>query len=117
MEKKVLIVGAGKIGRGFIAHLFFRSGYKIWLLDSSTEVIGLLNKEKKYRVDLAGEKEDMTEYIQIEEAFTLDQKEKVAAVMDGTDIIASSVGAGNIEKVARYIGDVLASGKRNRFLN
>src|SRR4051812_46017593 len=115
--KKILIIGAGKIGRGFIAHLFFRSGYKIWLLDSSKEVTSLLNKEKQYRVDLAGEKKDVTEYIKIEEAFTLDEKEKVAAIIDEIDIVASSVGADNIEKVAAYIRDILIGASRNKVLN
>ena len=53
MNKNVLIIGAGKIGRGFIAHLFYLSGYKIWLLDASAHVVDLLNREKKYRIDIA----------------------------------------------------------------
>lgn len=55
MKKEVLIIGAGKIGRGFIAQLFYNSGYKLWFLDASKEVVGLLNKEKKYRIDIARE--------------------------------------------------------------
>src|SRR3954449_2065837 len=98
MKKEVLIVGAGKIGRGFIAHLFSRSGYKIWLLDASKEVIELLNTAKKYRVDIAGETEDLTEYITIEGAFALDEKQEVVKVIAGVDILVTSVGAANIEK-------------------
>src|SRR4051812_36364847 len=107
MKKNILIIGAGKIGRGFIAHLFYKSGYRIWLLDASKEMGDLLNKEKKYRIDLAGEKDDITEYIPIEEAYTLDDKDKVSATISDVDIIASSVGAGNMEKVAVYIRDIL----------
>src|SRR5215210_2958941 len=100
-KKEVLIIGAGKIGRGFIAHLFYRSGYKIWLLDSSKEVVDLLNKEKKYRIDIAGKTKDVTEYIAIEGAFTLNDKEKVAPIISGVEIMISSVGASNIKTVAR----------------
>lgn len=117
MEKNVLIIGAGKIGRGFIAHLFYRSGYNIWLLDASKDIVGLLNKEKKYRVDLAGEKDDVTEYISIEEAFTLDDKAKVAAVISKLEIMTTSVGAANIEKVAAYIRDILIDSNRKEPLN
>lgn len=117
MNKQVLIIGAGKIGRGFIAHLFYRSGYKIWLLDASKEMTQLLNKEKQYRVDIAGETHDQTEYITIEEAFTLDNKERVAEVVDTIDIMASSVGAANIEKVAAYIKDILIARGRKKVLN
>ena len=117
MKKNVLIIGAGKIGRGFIAHLFYVSVYNIWLLDASKEVVDLLNKEKKYRVDLAGEENDITEYIFIEAAFTLDDKTKVEEVIGNADIIASSVGAANIEKVAEYIRDILIDAKRKEPLN
>ena len=88
MNKNVLIIGAGKIGRGFIAHLFYRSGYTIWLVDASKEVVALLNKEKMYRVDLASETADETEYVTIEEAYTLEDKEGVATVLENVDIIA-----------------------------
>ncbi len=117
MKKEVLIIGGGKIGRGFIAQLFYRSGYKIWMLDASKEIVELLNKEKRYRIDLAGEKDDLTEYITVEAAFTLDEKEKVAAVISNIDIMVSSVGAANIEKVATYIRDILVESGRRDVLN
>lgn len=117
MKKEVLIIGAGKIGRGFIAHLFYLSGYKIWFLDTSKEIVALLNRDKKYRVDIAKENKDVTEYIKIEGAFTLDDKEKVAAVIGNIDVMASSVGAGNIEKLATYMKDVLIAAGRKEPLN
>lgn len=117
MEKKVLIIGAGKIGRGFIAHLFYRSGYKIWLLDAATEIVALLNKEKKYRVDLAGETSDVAEYITIEKAFTLDDKEETLMILGEIDIIASSVGATNIVKLAAHVKDILSHSQRTKPLN
>src|SRR5215213_8398949 len=93
MKKNVLIIGAGKIGRGFIAHLFYVSVYNIWLLDASKDVIDLLNKEKKYRVDLAGEENDITEYIFIEAAFTLDDKTKVEEVIGNAYFFIPFLGA------------------------
>lgn len=117
MKKEVLIIGAGKIGRGFIAQLFYNSGYKLWLLDASKDVVGLLNKEKKYRVDIAREGKDLTEYIKVEGAFTLDNKEQVAEVMSDIDIIVTSVGAGNIEKVTKFIKDILTACGRKKILN
>lgn len=117
MNKNVLIIGAGKIGRGFIAHLFHRSGYKIWLLDASKQAVDLLNKEKGYRVDLAGEAHDETEYVTIEKAFTLDDKKEVSIVLKKVSIVASSVGAGNIEPVAAYMKELLLSTQRTSPLN
>ncbi len=117
MNKEVLIIGAGKIGRGFLAHLFYRSGYKIWLLDADKTTVELLNKEKQYRVDLAGEPRDRTDYIRIEEAFALEDHEKVAKVVATVPIMASSVGAANLEKVAAYVRELLQHTKRTAALN
>lgn len=117
MKKNVLIIGAGKIGRGFIAHLFFRSNFKLTFLDSSKEVVELLKKEKKYRIDLAGEQEDLTEYVQVDDAFTPDERNKAAEIIGNIDIMASSVGASNIEKVAAYLRDILIATKRKKPLN
>lgn len=117
MTKEVLIIGAGKIGRGFIAHLFYRSGYRIWLLDASKKIVALLNQAKKYRVDIAGETEDVTEYVVIEEAFSLDEQQKIAKLIGRIDIIVTSVGATNIESVAKYIREILVTAKRKETLN
>jgi mannitol-1-phosphate 5-dehydrogenase len=117
MKKEVLIIGAGKIGRGFIAQLFYNSGYKLWFLDASKEVVKLLNDEKKYRIDIAKDGGDLTEYITIEEAFTLDDREKVGGVLSDVEIIVSSVGAGNIEKVTTFIKEMLIAVNRKKVLN
>lgn len=117
MKKEVLIIGAGKIGRGFIAQLFYNSGYKLSFVDALKEVVELLNKEKKYRIDIAREGEDLTEYVEVEGAFTLDDKEKVAAILSDIGIIVSSVGADNIEKVTLFIKDILIATGRKKLLN
>ncbi|NLJ39868.1 MAG: mannitol-1-phosphate 5-dehydrogenase, partial [Candidatus Atribacteria bacterium] len=41
--KNILIWGAGKIGRGFIADLFNKAGYKLTFVDSNQELIHQLN--------------------------------------------------------------------------
>ncbi len=117
MGKEVLIFGAGRIGRGFIAHLFYRSGYKLWFVDSSKEAVELLNKEKQYRIDIAKEGKDLTEYIKVERSFSLDDKKKISDVIRNIDIMAMCVGASNIEKAAGFIKDILIESKRKKILN
>src|ERR1700744_371589 len=117
MKKQVLIIGAGKIGRGFIAHLFYKSGYALWFLDASGPVVSLLNKEKRYRIDLAGQEKDLTEYIDVLGAFTLADSAQLTALLRDTDIIASSVGADNIQGVARAVKKLLIAGGRSKPLN
>lgn len=117
MNQQVLIIGAGRIGRGFIAHLFFRSGYKLWFLDASADVVNRLNKEKKYRINLAGVTEDITEYITLEGALTPDDNEGIARIIDAVDLIATSVGAANMESTAQTVKTALISTNRKRPLN
>lgn len=105
--KEVLIVGAGKIGRGFIGQLFWRSGYKLWFVDVSSELVGLLNREKRYRVDLAGEHADETEYIRLAGAFTPDQISEVGEIAGRVPILVTCVGAKNIDSTAQFLKQVL----------
>lgn len=117
MNKEILIIGAGKIGRGFIAHLFYRSGYKLWFVDASKEVVDRLNGEKRYRVDIAGESRDTTEWIPLEGACTPDEGEKMAAMISRVNILATSVGAANIEDTAQCVKTALLAAGRTRPLN
>src|SRR3990170_6038904 len=117
MKKEVLIIGAGKIGRGFVAQLFHESGYKLWFLDVSKETIALLNSEKKYRLDIARPGDDFTSYIPVEGAFTIEEKNEVSEIIGKIDIMASSVGAANIEKVAGLIREILVAARRKDVLN
>ena len=45
--KKIVIFGAGKIGRSFIGQLFGKSGYKIIFIDVDPAIISLLNTRNK----------------------------------------------------------------------
>lgn len=117
MKKEVLIIGAGKIGRGFLAHLFYRSGYLVWFLDSSAEMVNRLRSEKRYRIDIAGATEDQVEYIGIAGAFTPDETNAVAALVSRIDIMASSVGAANLKGLAIFMQKILLTVGRTRTLN
>ena len=55
---KIVIFGAGKIGRSFIGQLFGCSGYKVVFIDVDPVVISMLNKQGCYRVIIKGENEE-----------------------------------------------------------
>ena len=117
MKKQVLIFGAGKIGRGFIGQLFSRSGYQLWFVDAYGDLVTRLNKEKKYRVDLAKEGKDLTEYIPVEGAFFIDDIDGISKVFQDSSVIVSSVGAANIESTALLIKDLIIKSNRSQLLN
>ncbi len=117
MNKEVIIFGAGKIGRGFIGQLFHRSGYKLWFADASEELVGLLNQEKKYRVDIAGSDGDDTEYISIEGAFDIHHPETIQEVLNRVEILVTSVGANHISSVAAMMKELLKKRNLNQNMN
>ena len=48
MKKKILIYGAGAIGRGFIPWIFPPSEFEISYVESDPKIRDLLNKQKKF---------------------------------------------------------------------
>jgi len=105
---EALICGAGKIGRGFLGQLLHRSGWILRFLDGSPQVVALLNREKRYRVDIAG-RDDLREYIPVAGAFGLDDAAAVRPSFASADLIVSAVGAANIPGLARFIAPLLAA--------
>jgi mannitol-1-phosphate 5-dehydrogenase len=55
--KKILIFGAGKIGRAFIGQVFGRSNYKVIFVDVNDELIDRINAKHEYTVVFKGEQE------------------------------------------------------------
>jgi len=47
---KLLLFGAGKIGRSFVGQLFSRAGYHVVFVDINAELVNSLNTKKSYTV-------------------------------------------------------------------
>jgi mannitol-1-phosphate 5-dehydrogenase len=60
-EKSIVIFGAGKIGRSFVGQLFSHSGYKIVFVDIDFRVINELNRQKRYKVVIKSENDEVIE--------------------------------------------------------
>jgi len=63
MNKKIVLFGAGKIGRSFIGQVFSRSGYEVVFIDINQQLLDLLNENKQYNVVIKSNKGD--EVIQV----------------------------------------------------
>jgi mannitol-1-phosphate 5-dehydrogenase len=50
MQRTIVVWGAGRIGRGFVADLFDAAGYRVVLVDQSRELIEALNSAGRYTV-------------------------------------------------------------------
>jgi len=99
--KSILIWGAGRIGRGFLADLFQTSGYHITFIDISEELIGQLKRAGHYtvvRAEGSGKRDDLL--IHSYDAFCTTQLEEVAQALADTDLMALAVFPGDFPVVA-----------------
>ena len=89
--KKLVLFGAGKIGRSFVGQLFSRSGYEVVFVDILEPVIEALNKRGFYNVIIKGDKEETIKVTNVRGVLASD-KEKVAEEVSTADVVATSVG-------------------------
>ena len=108
--RKIVIFGAGKIGRSFIGQLFGCAGYKVIFVDVDQKMVDLLNKKKTYRVVIKGDLESEIRIPNIEAISALDTN-KVAEAVASAGILAVSVGKNALAKVA----PVIAAGLQARY--
>lgn len=108
--RKIVIFGAGKIGRSFIGQLFGCSGYKVVFIDVDPAMITLLNQKGNYRVVLKGDNEKEIIVPDVEAISAFD-RDKVVDAVATAGIMAVSVGKNALEKVI----PVVAKGLLKRF--
>jgi len=112
--KKLLLFGAGKIGRSFVGQLFCRSGYELIFVDVDQEIVNLLNKETSYKVVTvdSNNPEKEGEYIvDMVTALHSSENEKIINAIVETDLIALSVGKRGLLGLA----ELLARGIAQRY--
>lgn len=105
-SKKLVLFGAGKIGRSFIGQLFSRSGFEVIFVDINEKVISELNLKKRYKVIIKSDEGD--EDIWVENVRGIHGKEivSVANEIAEADLLAMSVG----QKAIPFIAPVIAKG-------
>jgi len=105
-HKKILIFGAGKIGRSFIGQLFGTGGYKLVFVDADPVVVERLNKIKSYRIIIKGQSDEEIVVSNLE-AVSAFEVSTVAESVATAGIIAVSVGKKALEKVVPVIAEGL----------
>ena len=106
-----VIFGAGNIGRGFIAELLYKDGYKINFIDVNHSLINEINARKCYYVEhVYGDK---SEIIQIDNITAIDGNdfEMVSNEITQCDLLVTCVGV----RALPYIVKALAFGLMKRF--
>jgi len=88
---KIVVFGAGKIGRSFIGQLFSRSGYEVVFIDVFKPVIDELNLKNQYKVIIKSETEETLLITNVRGVLAGDE-DKVIDEVSSAGILAVSIG-------------------------
>jgi mannitol-1-phosphate 5-dehydrogenase len=109
-ENKLVVFGAGKIGRSFIGQLFSKGGYEVVFVDMNKFIVDKLNEKHSYKIVIKAEDEETILIENVKGVYSEDE-ELVANEVASAGIAAISVGSQTIEKTIPMI----AKGLLKRF--
>lgn len=97
-SRKLVLFGAGKIGRSFIGQLFSRSGFEVVFIDIDQQVIDALNQARSYKVYIYDTQPETIVVSNVRGVQGRDT-EKVVAEIVSADILAVSVGKNGLRGI------------------
>ncbi|MFM2091268.1 MAG: hypothetical protein RLZZ127_1757 [Planctomycetota bacterium] len=103
-------VGAGNIGRGFIAPTFAAAGWRVVFIDVAPAVLAALAERGGYRVLLVDGEQETVQTVTGVSGVNGRDLEAAATAIAGADLVATSVGLGALPHAA----PALAEGLRRR---
>ena len=92
IQNKLVLFGAGKIGRSFIGQVFSRSGYEVVFVDIDRQLIDHLNKSGQYKVIIKNPNGDQTILVTHVCGIHLSETTRVIEELSNASIAALSVG-------------------------
>lgn len=104
--KKILIFGAGRIGRSFIGQIFSRSGFEVVFADIDHHLINLLNSYKCYKIIIKGESDESL-LIGNVRGIHFDDTASILDELSSTTVTAISVGQAALPSVIPVIAKSL----------
>lgn len=112
MGNSIVILGAGKIGRGFVADIFHDAGYELIFADSDKDLVGALNKRGRYTLYNIADPDEQEKKI-ISGFSAMETGDAILAdTIQAAGLAAVSVFRDSFADVARMIGSVIQ--KKNR---
>ena len=101
-SKKLVLFGAGRIGRSFIAYLFNQGGYEVVFVDIDKQLIDALNIKRGYDVIVKSEQEEKL-HINVVRGVLAENTKQVTKEIATADILAVSVGAKGLDSSIHLI--------------
>lgn len=106
---QAVVFGAGNIGRGFIGELFTKSGLSVMFADVNAELVGALHARGVYPLVLVAGDTERTETIAGVDAVLMGDEAAVRAAIENAVLMATAVGASNLERIAPVLAQGLAA--------
>jgi mannitol-1-phosphate 5-dehydrogenase len=106
-RNKLVIFGAGRIGRSFIGQLFSVSGYEVVFVDTDPVLINNINRSKKYRIIVKSDSGDNEINVENVRGIHASDKSEVVNELAGSGIAAVSVGQKGLPSVVPIIAEAL----------
>ena len=106
-QPPVLIIGAGKIARGYVGHLVALSGAPLIFVDVNEQVVRLLNERGQYQVHILGNPEKSHLVTNLTALTAADPR--VADAVARARVVFVSVGGPNLPAVAAMLAPGLAA--------
>lgn len=101
--KKVLIVGAGRLGKGFVGETFDQAGWDLVFLDKDPEVVGALEKKGRYHVKVHRVEEIQNRVVTNFRAYTCDSQYSVMDDFLETDVIVLPLYPEDFKEAGEYL--------------
>ncbi len=94
-----VIFSAGKIARGFIAHLLTLAGYDLIFVEKSRALAELLRERRSYPIEVMGAP-DKNLVVQNFQVLDSDHQEAITDAIVNSSIVFVSIGGGNLPQIA-----------------
>jgi mannitol-1-phosphate 5-dehydrogenase len=105
-SNKLVLFGAGKIGRSFIGQLFSRGGYEVVFIDNYKPVIDELNRRRNYKLIIKSEKEEEMQISNVRGVFAGDVQNVIDEIAEA-GILAVSIGQGGLPGIMPLVAQGL----------
>lgn len=102
-SEKILIYGAGALGRGFLAPIFFNLGYDIYFVEKNPEITNELKLRNTYKTAFSEKNSYKIVDVEYSGAFFPGEENQI---LDSVDFVFSCVGPNNTKEFAEKLRNV-----------
>ena len=110
-QKKIVLFGAGKIGRSFIGQVFAQAGFELVFIDIDRDLITLLNQKKQYHVIIKSERGEKKITIENSRGVHAENSDQVIQELASATLACVSVGQQGLSAIIPVIAKALIQRK------